>query len=299
MKILLAIDGSRYSLAATRFLCAYMADPARQVDVVHVLPVAVSAGAAFPRRQSQEVRLPQAARSWFDRTINRLEARGFKVAKHVRRGLPVHVIPALAVKGRYDLVVAGAKGRSDTPYLPIGSVALAVLEQDAFAHVLLVRERELKRKKQIPTRVRPFTAIFAVDGSQRAEQAARVFYEMFSAPHLQPIALSVADAPEPAALAGMDSADRRRLLRELDQAAWRWARTAKSWLARPGVRPQARMVRGRPAAAIVEEARRNGASLIVLGSRGVKSPTGWPLGSVALQVARHAPCSVLIVRYPR
>src|SRR5690606_42029362 len=68
-------------------------------------------------------------------------------SKHVRRGLPVQVIPALAVKGRYDLVVAGAKGRSDTPYLPIGSVALAVLEQDAFAHVLLVRERELKRKK--------------------------------------------------------------------------------------------------------------------------------------------------------
>lgn len=296
MKILLAIDGSRYSLAATRFLCAYLAHPGRQVDVVYVLPPTSRADAAFPRHQPNDVRIPPSARSWFDRTIKRLEACAFKVTRHVRRGLPAQVVPALAVKGRYDLVIAGAKGRSDTPFLPMGSVALAVLEQDASAHVLLVRERELKKEEQIPARVRPFIAIFAADGAPRVEQAAQSFYDVFSVPHLQPVALAVADAPEPAALAGMDSANRRKLLRQLDQAAWRWARAAKSLLARPGVRPQARMLRGRPAPTIVEEARRSGASLIVLGSRGVKSPSGWPLGSVALQVARHAPCSVLIMR---
>jgi nucleotide-binding universal stress UspA family protein len=296
MKILLAIDGSRYSLAATRFLCAYLAHPGRQVDVAYVLTPTSRADAAFPRHQPEDVRLPPAARSWFDRTIKRLEARAFKVTRRVRRGLPAQVVPALAVKGRYDLVIAGAKGQSDIPYLPMGSVALAVLEQDASAHVLLVRERELKKEEQIPARMRPFTAIFAADGSPRVEQAAQCFYEMFSVPHLQSVALAVADAPEPAVLASMESADRKQLLRQLDQAAWRWARGAKSLLARPGVRPQARMLRGRPAPTIVEEAKRSGASLIVLGSRGVKSPTGWPLGSVALQVARHAPCSVLIVR---
>jgi nucleotide-binding universal stress UspA family protein len=296
MKILLAIDGSRYSLAATRFLCAYLAHPARQVDVVHVLPVTARADAAIPRHQPEDVRLPPAARSWFDRTIKRLEARAFKVTRHVRRGLPTQVVPALAVKGRYDLVIAGAKGRSDTPFLPMGSVALAVLEQDASAHMLLVRERTLTKAEQVPVRVRPFTAIFAADGSPRVEQAAQSFYEMFSVPHLQSIALAVSDAPEPAVLASMDSAARKQLLRQLDGAAWRWARAAKPLLARPGVRPQARIVRGRPAPTIVDEAKRSGASLIVLGSRGARSPSGWPLGSVALQVARHAPCSVLIVR---
>ena len=242
------------------------------------------------------MRVPADVRAWLDRAVERLEAQGFKVGTLVRRGLPTQVVPALAVKGRYDLVVAGAKGRSDTPALPLGSVALAVLEQDTAAHVLLVRERELRRKKQTTSRMRPFNAIFAVDGSSRTESAARTFYEMFDAPHLQPFAVSVADGPDRAALAGMDSADRRRLLEQLDQTAVHWARTAKTWLARPGVRPQARAVRGRPAAAIIEEARRVEARLIVLGSRGIKSPAGWPLGSVALQVARHAPCSVLIVR---
>jgi nucleotide-binding universal stress UspA family protein len=297
MKILLAIDGSRYSLAATRFVCVHLAHPARQVDVVHVLPVTLPQGAAFPRRQPETVRLPPSVRAWFDRTIQRLESQGFKVGKHVRRGLPAQVVPTLAVKGRYDLVVAGAKGRSDTPFLPMGSVALALLEQDTAAHVLLVRERDLQRRKQTPRRARPFTALFAVDGSTRIERVTRTFYEMFSVSHFQPVSLSVAETPEPAVLAGMESADRKQLHRQLDGTAWRWARDAKPWLARPGVRPQARIARGRPAPAIIEEAKRVGASLIVIGSRGVRSPTEWPLGSVALQVARHAPCSVLIVRY--
>jgi len=296
MKILLAIDGSRYALAATRFVCEYLAHPARQVDIVHVLPLAVRADAAAPRHQPEDVRIPPASRSWFDRTEKRLQARAFRVTKRVRRGLPTQVVPALAAKGRYDLVVVGAKGRSDVPFLPMGSVALAVLEQHAPAHVLLVRERELLKEKQIPTQVRPFTVLFATDGSPRVEQAAQSFFRMFSVPDLQPVALAVAESPEPAALASMDSADRRQLLRQFDDAARRWAKDAKPLLARPGIRPQVRMLRGRPAAAIVEEAKRSAASLIVLGSRGVKSPAGFPLGSVALQVARHAPCSVLIVR---
>lgn len=300
MKILLAIDGSRYSLAATRFVCENLAHPARRVDVVHVLPVTPSASAALPRSQPEAfprhetaVRPTAEVRSWFDRTIRRLESHGFKVGKYVRRGLPTQVVPTLAVKGRYDLVVAGAKGRSDTPFLPLGSVARAVLEHDTSAHVLLVRERELKKEKPTTAQARPFIAIFAVDGSPRMEQMSQTFYEMFNVPNLRPIALAVADA---AGLAGIDPAHRKQLLQQLEQAALRWTRDAKSLLARPGVRPQARMLRGQPASTIVEEAKRSDASLVVLGSRGVRSPSGWPLGSVALQVARHAPCSVLIVR---
>jgi len=271
MKFLLAIDGSRYSLAATRFVCAYKEHHGRQVDVVHVLPVTVREGEAFPRHATEVARLPPAVRSWFDRTIERLEAHGFEVGRHVRRGLPTQVVPTLAVKGRYDLVIAGAKGRSDTPFLPLGSVARAVLEQDTAAHVLLVREHEIKKNRK-RARLRPFTVIFAVDGSSRAEQMARVFYAMFSVPRLEPIALAVSDVPEPAALVRMRAVNRKQLLGQLDQAAWRWARAAKPSLAHPGVRPKALMVRGRPAAAIIEEAKRSRASLIVLGSRGVKVP---------------------------
>jgi|SRR6185437_16717745 len=296
MRILLAIDGSRYALAATRFVCEYLAQPGRQVDMLHVMPLSVREGAAAPRHQSEHLRVPPLARSWLDHAEKRLRSRGFKVARHVRRGVPARVVPELAAKGDYDLIVLGAKGRADNPYLPTGSVALAALERHAPANIILVRERELKRRQDVKTRLNPLPVLFATDGSPRVELAARSFYRLCSVPGLRPIAVAAADSPHPASLAGMGSDDRKQLIRQLGNAAGRWAREAKPFLARPGIRPQARVVQGRPATAIIEEARRCRARLVVLGSRGARSPSGPPLGSVALQVARFAPCSVLVVR---
>lgn len=138
MKILLAIDGSRYSLPATRLLCAYLAHPASQVDVVHVAPPVMRADAAFPRHQPENIRIPPAARAWFDRMIKSLEARAFKVTRHVRRRPARAVVPALAAKGRFDLVIAGVKCRSGAPFLPMGSVALQVARH-APCSVFIVR----------------------------------------------------------------------------------------------------------------------------------------------------------------
>ena len=55
-------------------------------------------------------------------------------------------------------------------------------------------------------------------------------------------------------------------------------------------------VRGNPKAAIVEEAERWGADLIVVGSHGYRGFKRMLLGSVSQAVAAHAPCSVEIVR---
>jgi nucleotide-binding universal stress UspA family protein len=55
------------------------------------------------------------------------------------------------------------------------------------------------------------------------------------------------------------------------------------------------VVQGRPATALVEEARRVEASLIVVGNRRVQG-IGRVLGSVATSVAAHAPCDVYIVK---
>ncbi len=296
MKILLGIDGSRYSLAATRFVGEYLAQPGRQVDLLLVLPLTVREGAAPPRHQPEQLRVPPLERSWLDRVDKRLRSRGFRVTRHIRRGVPAQVFPKLVAKSDYDLIVLGAKGRSDNPYLPTGSVALSILERHVPAHVILVRERELKREKDETTRVRPFPVVFATDGSARVAQAAKSFYRLLSIPELRPIAVAVAELPDSAALAGMEADDRKQLIRQLRDTARAWAQEAKPLLARPGIRPQARVKQGRSASTLIEEARRSGARLIVLGSRGARSPSGPPLGSVALQVARFAPCSVLLVR---
>jgi nucleotide-binding universal stress UspA family protein len=56
------------------------------------------------------------------------------------------------------------------------------------------------------------------------------------------------------------------------------------------------VARGRPADVIAEVASRIGADLVVTGSRGRGPLASMLLGSVANEVAFHAPCSVLVVR---
>jgi len=56
------------------------------------------------------------------------------------------------------------------------------------------------------------------------------------------------------------------------------------------------LVEGRPAEEIIRAAERTHADLVLLGSRGMTGLKGAFLSSVSRKVARHAPCSVLVVR---
>lgn len=63
----------------------------------------------------------------------------------------------------------------------------------------------------------------------------------------------------------------------------------------PDVEHTSAVVKGKPAEAIVEEAERVGASLIVVGNVHMQG-AARVLGSVASDVAHHAPCSVYIAK---
>jgi nucleotide-binding universal stress UspA family protein len=56
---------------------------------------------------------------------------------------------------------------------------------------------------------------------------------------------------------------------------------------------------GRAKSAIIDEAEKWGANLIVIGSHGYNAIERFLLGSVSQAVAIHAPCSVEIVRLPQ
>jgi nucleotide-binding universal stress UspA family protein len=56
------------------------------------------------------------------------------------------------------------------------------------------------------------------------------------------------------------------------------------------------VLEGRPATLIVDEARRFGADLIVMGARGLSAVRRLLLGSVSSEVVDHAPCPVLVAR---
>ena len=65
-----------------------------------------------------------------------------------------------------------------------------------------------------------------------------------------------------------------------------------------GITPIEHAVRGRAATAICNVARSIGADLVVTGSRGRGVIAATLLGSVAAEVATHAPCPVLVARSP-
>lgn len=71
---------------------------------------------------------------------------------------------------------------------------------------------------------------------------------------------------------------------------------AERTLAGPGRTIERLTLRGRPASAIVEEARAWTAELVVLGNRGHGPIASMVLGSVSAEVVDHAPCPVLVVR---
>jgi nucleotide-binding universal stress UspA family protein len=69
--------------------------------------------------------------------------------------------------------------------------------------------------------------------------------------------------------------------------------------ANPAVRVKHVFLEGDPATEIVEYAREAGVDRIVMGTHGRTGTERLLMGSVAEQVLRDAPCSVLVVKLPR
>jgi nucleotide-binding universal stress UspA family protein len=74
---------------------------------------------------------------------------------------------------------------------------------------------------------------------------------------------------------------------------------AKQMLNGMGYTAQTAIVEGDPKSKIIDEATKWNAELIVVGSHGRKGIERFLMGSVAEGIARHAPCSVEIVRIPK
>ena len=73
-------------------------------------------------------------------------------------------------------------------------------------------------------------------------------------------------------------------------------RHAEQRLTKAGYKVETAVEEGDPKSKIVEDAARWHSDLIVLGSHGRKGMDRFLMGSVSDAVARHAPCSVQVVR---
>jgi nucleotide-binding universal stress UspA family protein len=133
--------------------------------------------------------------------------------------------------------------------------------------------------------------LLATDGSKFSQAATKAILTQYQPKQTEVRVLNVVDLP--LLIPTLYAAEFRQ--ESLDQAE-ELVRETEQQLAKAGYKVQTEVEEGDPKAKIVEDAARWHADLIMLGSHGRTGLDRFLMGSVSDAVARHAPCSVHIVR---
>jgi len=144
MKILLAIDGSKYSDATVQALALQIRKENAQVLVLQIVepriystPPQMAAGYQPEMAEIMKEQFKQAQES-VDRSATTLRSAGFEVSTRVLEAEPRTGILDLASEWHADLIVLGSHGRKGLQRFMLGSVAESVA-RGAYCSVLIVR----------------------------------------------------------------------------------------------------------------------------------------------------------------
>jgi len=140
MKVLLAIDDSKFSEAATRTVASQFRPQETEVRVLNVVePISTStppqmSPGYYPELEDQV----RQSRVLVERAERTLSSAGFRVGTSVAEGYAKSVILDKAAEWRADLIALGSHGRMGLERFLLGSVSEAVARH-APCSVLIVR----------------------------------------------------------------------------------------------------------------------------------------------------------------
>lgn len=129
MKVLLAIDDSKFSEIATQAVIQQIRPEATEVCVLHVVPLAAL------------IQAVRGGRELVARVEEQLKNAGYKVSSTVEQGDPRETVIDYAKSWHADLIVLGSHGRTGLDRLLLGSVAESIARHSRCS-VLIVRRRE-------------------------------------------------------------------------------------------------------------------------------------------------------------
>ena len=289
MRIVLATDGSKDSLAAAAYLKELPLPPSTTVRIIAAVslpPLALHVASAPELKRSVIDRAQQVV----DDARTALAPRGFAIETDVVMGDPRAEIVRQAEEWKADLVVLGARGLGGVKRFLLGSVSDAVARH-ARCPVLVVKGPRRKLG----------SVLVAMDGSEDSFRAVR-FLQSLALPRQTKVRLlSVVErlrypTTAPRAVHGQLV----RMLKELE--AERRGELDKV-LERAAAQLDDKITRvtrytptGDAAEEIVATANDFDTDLVVLGARGLGGMARVLLGSVSEKVLHHARCPVLIVK---
>jgi nucleotide-binding universal stress UspA family protein len=293
LNVLVAVDGSQGSDNAVDAVVQQFAPDRTELRVVHAdqwnsgLPASLAFGegaTAVDDLLAYRDERKHQAQALVTQSIERISAAGFRVTSLVLEGDPRHVIVDEARAWPADLIVLGSHGRTGLTRLLLGSVSDSV-SRHASCSVQIVREP--------PAHADRLKVLLAVDGSVWSERAAEVVAGQFIPDRLDVRVVHAdgwpANPPAPELVTLYE--ERRRQAHDLVAGVSRRLTNA-------GVSATGILRRGDARQVILDVAQEWAADLIVVGSHGRTGLGRALLGSVSDAVARHAHCSVHVVRRP-
>jgi nucleotide-binding universal stress UspA family protein len=277
MRLLVAVDHSEASQAVVKEVAARPWPAQSQAEVLTV-------------SESGKEHMSLA-----ERAAAELRGGGLEVTCISLQGDPKRIILARAEETKPDFVLVGSHGGSALARFLLGSVASAVVRH-APCSVEIVRARDGK-----PPGVHKI--LLATDGSEFAERAARSIAERPWAQGTEVTVLSVVELVLGSAQALFEPpyVDTEHL--EMQRAdAMKRAQNAVAAAVEilsktfSKVTDSISVLLEGPKNIIIQEAEKNAADLIVVGSHGHSGIERFMLGSVSEGVALHAHCSVEVIR---
>ncbi len=293
MKIVCAIDGSRYSQWALDWLRRIHAHRDGSLLLVHAVDMTQFKAFSKLDRQSRStlVKVLDVSLEAAARLLESAELKAVTTWAQVRakllRGRPAEAIAQSAKRERADLLVMGSRGVTEFQPMLLGSVSRKVLLQ-APCPVLLVKKPARALKKIVLGTDGSVESWGAVTWLEQLPEAIRPTVTVASV--IPPLPLEGVRVPA-GALAIGDQVE-GVLRREVQKLASRVAGT----LRKAGFSAKEIVMTGYPGAKLVELAHRERADLVVVGSRSGRSAQEYFMGSVADTVVKHASCSVLVHR---
>jgi nucleotide-binding universal stress UspA family protein len=309
MKVLLAVDGSPFSLAAVDEAARIPWPPGSEVKIISAIemPTPVVVG-TLPMPDNYYAEWERALEDQALTNTTRAIARfyenggaGVEATAKTVKGDPKMAIIEEAERWGADLIIVGTHGYNAFERFWLGSVSRAVASH-AHCSVEIVRQPEIAEQAA----KKAMKILLAVDGSACGERAVEEIAErpwpsgtevcVVSAIHLP-----MTPTPETWALpdsyyAHAEKVGRGHAQEVIEKAI---ARLKESNAEREvPLAVISKAIVGHAEEVIISTAKEWGADLILLGSHGYRGFQKFLLGSVSQAVASHAPCSVQIVRAP-